>query len=82
MTLTPDYTEYDEAQLKELEAIAEDAYDKMYDSEQNYRQYYATAKDAYYDAIELAAKCGQDELATRFKNRLIHIKNVFRSQFS
>lgn len=67
--------------LQELEAIAEAAYDKMYDSFPP-TGCYSDAKEALYSAIELAERLGRKNDAERLRKRLQHIKDVFRHQFS
>jgi hypothetical protein len=71
----------DDLRLKELEAMAEAAYDDMYDSLSPVACY-SDAKEALYDAIGLAERLGRNRDAERLKKRLQHIKNVFRHQFS
>jgi len=71
----------DDPQLKELEALAEAAYDEMYDSVSP-TGCYSRAKEALYSAIELADRLGRRKDAERLQKRLQHIKDVFRHQFS
>ena len=67
--------------LLELERVGEAHYDTMYDS-RNPTADYASAKDAFRDAIVLARQLGEAETEKRLEARLLHIKAVFRSQFS
>ena len=69
------------SQLQELEALAERYYDAMYDSRSPTGDY-ASAKDAFQDAIALARELGDTATAERLEARLAHVKAVFRSQFS
>jgi hypothetical protein len=71
-------------QLHQLEALAEAAYDKMYDAHDpsGAAVCYSDAKEALYDAIGLARRLGKVDVAERLEQRLAHIKAVFRSQFS
>jgi hypothetical protein len=73
-----------EARLYWLEAQAEEAYSRMYDAEfgTSATGYYSDAKEFLYDAIGLAQRLGMQEKAGRLKQRLAHIKAVFRSQFA
>jgi hypothetical protein len=74
----------DETHLHRLEAVAEAAYDEMYDagSPSGAAAFYSEAKDALTDAITLARKLGRAEDVARLEKRLAHIKAVFRSQFT
>jgi hypothetical protein len=70
--------------LSHLKAMGEKAYDDMYEahspSDANAR--YSDAKECFYDAIGLADRLGLKEEAEALRQRLAHIKAVFRSQFS
>ena len=70
----------DDSRLKELEAIAEAAYDEMYESSHPIGEY-ARAKEALYDAIGLAKKIGRMDDVERLNKRLEHIQDVFMHQF-
>jgi hypothetical protein len=74
----------DADRLQDLEALAEAAYDKMYDAHDPGRAAvcYSDAKEALYDAIGLARRLGKVDVAARLEQRLAHIKAVFRSQFT
>lgn len=67
--------------LRELERQGEAYYDAMYDA-RNPTVDYASAKDAFRDAIALAHQLGETKIVERLEARLAHIKAVFRSQFS
>jgi hypothetical protein len=70
--------------LRRLEALAEAAYDSMYDAtkSRDASTLYSDAKEALYDAIGLARRLGRTGDAARLEARLAHIKAVFRSQFT
>ena len=61
--------------------LAEEAYTEMYDS-LNPTACYSNAKESYYDANSLARKLGLSDRAADLEERLAHVKNVFRTQFS
>jgi hypothetical protein len=67
--------------LRELEALAEAEYDRMYDS-RSPTGAYSSAKEAFYAAITLARQLGLEKDAKRLEKRLQHVKDVFRHQFS
>lgn len=67
--------------LGELERRGEEAYDRMYDTRYPSGEY-SDAKDYFHAAIELANELGLKDEAARLEKRLLHIKSVFRSQFS
>jgi hypothetical protein len=67
--------------LRELERRAEAHYDAMYETRYPAGDF-ASAKDAFGDAIALAHRVGDEVTAKRLEARLEHIKAVFRSQFS
>jgi hypothetical protein len=73
----------DEQRMAWLEAQAEEAYDKMYDTTRSSdaAARYSDAKEAMRDAIGLARRLGQSAVAARLEARLAYIKAVFRSQF-
>ncbi|HWZ44084.1 MAG TPA: hypothetical protein VNW97_11435, partial [Candidatus Saccharimonadales bacterium] len=70
--------------LRACEALAEKAYDQMYDahSARSASTFYSDAKESLHDAISLARELGLAERAEQLSRRLEHIKAVFRSQFS
>jgi hypothetical protein len=74
----------DAERLAWLEAQAEAAYDKMYDAgnPSDATALYSDAKEALHCAIGLANGLGQEATAQRLMARLLHIKAVFRSQFT
>jgi hypothetical protein len=69
------------AQVARLEALAEKAYDDMYETRYP-TGCYADLKDCFSDAIGLAERAGLAEEAARLRKRLDHCKQVYRSQFS
>ncbi len=72
-----------EARLHWLEAQAEDAYSRMYDAGfSGAAACYSDAKEFFYDAIGLAMALGKLDEAERLRDRLAHVKAVFRSQFT
>jgi len=71
----------DEQRLAHLEALAENAYDEMYETRSPAGSY-SDAKEYLYDAINLARQIGREDEAARLEKRLEHIKSVFRSQMS
>jgi hypothetical protein len=76
---TPD--EADRKDVAEYEALAEKAYDDMYDS-RSPAACYSDLKDYFSQAIAAARRAGLDEEATRLMARLDHCKQVYRKQFS
>jgi len=74
-------TSSDEERLKHLEALAEQAYDEMYET-RSPSGAYSDAKEYFYDAINLARQIGREDEAVRLEKRLDHIKSVFRSQMT
>jgi hypothetical protein len=70
----------DDPRLNELEAMAEAAYNEMYDSPSP-AGCYSTAKETFYSAIERAERLGRQKDVRRLEKRLQHIKDVFRQQF-
>jgi hypothetical protein len=69
------------AQIAACEALAEKAYDQMYDS-RNPAAEYSDLKDYFADAIGLARRAGLTAEVERLSKRLEHCKAVYRSQFS
>jgi hypothetical protein len=76
---TPDQTE--RKQVAEYEALAEKAYDDMYDA-RSPAACYSDLKDYFAQAIAAARRAGLDEEAARLTARLDHCKQVYRKQFS
>jgi hypothetical protein len=68
-------------QLQEYEALAEKAYDDMYDS-RSPAGCYSDLKDYFASAIGAANRAGLQEEAERLTKRLEHCKQVYRTQFS
>ena len=62
----------------------EKAYDDMYeaDSPSQAAGFYSDAKESFREAIRLAAELERNTDVEVLRNRLEHIKAVFRSQFS
>ena len=74
----------DEDNRKEVakyEALAEAAYDEMYDSRSPAARY-SDLKDYFAMAIGAAERAGLHDEAKRLGTRLDHCRNVYRSQFS
>jgi len=75
---------FDEDNRKEVakfEALAETAYDEMYDS-RSPAGCYSNLKDYFAIAIGLAERAGLHDDAKRLSARLDHCKKVYRSQFA
>ena len=70
--------------LEHLKALGEKAYDDMYEahSSSGATACYSDAKECYCDAIGLARRLGLDDEVEALRQRLAHIKAVFRSQFA
>ena len=64
-----------------LEKWGEEAYDRMYGTRSPAGDY-SEAKENFHAAIALANELGMTDEARRLEARLLHIKSVFRSQFS
>jgi hypothetical protein len=76
---TPEKRDRDEIAI--LEALAERAYDEMYDS-RSPAACYDDFKDYFAEAIRAARQAGLTDEAERLAKRLAHCKAVYRSQFS
>ena len=68
-------------EVAKYEALAEAAYDEMYDSRSPSARY-SDLKDYFAMAIGAAEQAGLHDEAKRLNARLDHCKNVYRSQFS
>lgn len=68
--------------LRKCKALGEKYYDQLYETHQGATGLYASAKDAFYDAISIANRLGLKDEASALEKRLQHIKGVFRSQFT
>jgi len=68
-------------QLAEYEALAEKAYDDMYES-RSPAACYSDFKDYFASAIAAAQQAGMKEEAERLTKRLDHCRQVYRAQFS
>jgi hypothetical protein len=76
-------TSSDDESRKEItkyEALAETAYNEMYDS-RSPAGCYSDLKDFFAMAIGAAERAGLHDEANRLNARLDHCKNVYRSQF-
>jgi hypothetical protein len=70
------------ASLRKCKSLGEKYYDQLYETRHGTTGLYASAKDAFYDAISIANRMGLKSEAEAIERRLQHIKEVFRSQFS
>ena len=70
--------------LARCKQLGEQAYDEVYEahSPSQARGLYSDAKEAFCDAIRLAAELGLADEAAALSKRLEHIKTVYRSQFA
>ena len=68
-------------QMRRCEALAEKAYDEMYDTRYPAGPY-SDLKDFFLAAIVAAREAGLPEEAERLSKRLAHCKAVYRSQFT
>jgi hypothetical protein len=68
-------------QIRRCEALAEKAYDEMYDTRYPAGPY-SDLKDFFASAIAAATEAGLPEEAERLAKRLAHCKAVYRSQFT
>jgi hypothetical protein len=68
-------------EVAKYEALAETAYDEMYDSRAPAARY-SDLKDYFAIAIGLAERAGLHDDAKRLSVRLDHCKKVYRSQFA
>jgi hypothetical protein len=68
-------------QVAILEALAERAYDEMYETRSPAGSY-SDLKDYFAEAIGLAERAGLAADAERLRKRLAHCKAVYRSQFT
>jgi len=75
----PDKTLLEE--MRACEALAEKAYDDMYDS-RSPAGCYSDLKDYFRSAIAAANQAGLQQEAERLSKRLAHCKQVYRRQFS
>ncbi len=69
------------AQIAQYEALAEKAYDEMYDS-RSPAVCYGDLKDYFAAAIGAAKRAGLDSEVKRLTERLNHCRAVYRSQFA
>ena len=68
-------------EVAKFEALAETAYNEMYDSRAP-AGCYSDLKDYFAMAIGAAERAGLHDDAKRLSARLDHCRNVYRSQFS
>ena len=69
------------AQIARCEALAEKAYDAMYDSRYPSGEY-SDLKDYFREAIGMAERAGLTAEVERLSKRLEHCKAVYRKQFT
>jgi hypothetical protein len=67
--------------MAELEALAEKAYDEMYETRSPAGPY-SDLKDLFALAIGAAERAGRPDEAARLSRRLDHCRQVYRKQFS
>ena len=70
----------DRIEIARLEALAEAAYERMYDADRP-KDAYEDACDYFNDAIELASRSGLEDEAARLSARKAHVAAVYDSQF-
>jgi hypothetical protein len=68
-------------QMRACEALAEKAYDEMYDT-RSPAGLYNDLKDYFASAIAAANQAGLPQEAVRLSKRLEHCKQVYRKQFA
>jgi hypothetical protein len=68
-------------QMRRCEALAEKAYDEMYDTRYPAGPY-SDLKDYFAAAIDAAREAGLQDEVERLSKRLEHCKQVYRSQFT
>lgn len=69
------------ARIAQLEALAEKAYDEMYETRSPHGSY-SDMKDCFAEAIGAAKRAGLDAEVKRLTARLDHCRAVYRSQFT
>jgi hypothetical protein len=69
------------ASIARLEALAEKAYDEMYDTRYP-AGLHGEMKDCFTEAIGIAERAGMDAEAKRLTARFEHCRAVYRSQFT
>jgi hypothetical protein len=67
--------------MAELEALAEKAYDEMYETRSPTGPY-SELKDLFALAIGAAERAGRPDEVARLTRRLDHCRQVYRKQFS
>lgn len=73
--------EKDREEVAKYEALAEVAYDEMYETRSPAGPY-SELKECFAMAIAVAERAGLHDEAKRLNARLEHCKKVYRSQFS
>jgi len=70
--------------LARLKEAGERAYDQIYEAHSSSAAtaWYSDTKENFHDAIGLASELGLSAEAEALRQRLAHIKAVFRSQFA
>jgi hypothetical protein len=71
----------DVRRMAELEALAEKAYDEMYETRSPAGPY-SELKDLFALAIGAAERAGRPDEVARLTRRLDHCRQVYRKQFS
>ncbi len=70
----------DRLEIAKLEALAEAAYDRMYEAARP-KDAYEDACDYFNDAIEFSRRLGLEDEAARLSIRKAHVTAVYNSQF-
>lgn len=68
-------------QMAELEALAEKAYDEMYETRFP-AGLYSELKECFALALGAAERAGRPDEVARLRRRLDHCRQVYRKQFS
>lgn len=68
-------------QMAELEALAEKAYDEMYETRFP-AGLYSELKECFALALGAAERAGRPDEVARLRRRLDHCREVYRKQFS
>ena len=70
----------DRIEITKLEALAEAAYDRMYDADRP-KDAFEDACNYFNDALELARRVGLEDEASRLTARKAHVAAIYNSQF-
>ena len=81
LSMTPLSQDAARAEVARLEALAERAYDEMYETRSPAGSF-SELKDLFAEAIGVARRAGLTADAERLIKRLEHCRKVYRSQFS